>query len=89
MQNEQNRIELAAAHRALALYGLNEGVNNHISMKSSVCCQYSMIHFRHIQINIVVIFNNIRLRMISFYEFDETRKVYKTFNPNLNFVSMC
>ena len=34
MENEQARIELAAAHRGLAHYGLNEGVNNHISVLS-------------------------------------------------------
>lgn len=31
MENDIARLELATAHRALAFYGLNEGVNNHIT----------------------------------------------------------
>ena len=31
MENDIARLELAAAHRALAFYGLNEGVNNHMT----------------------------------------------------------
>lgn len=34
MENEIARIELATAHRALAFYNLNEGVNNHMTSKA-------------------------------------------------------
>ena len=41
MENEQARIELAAAHRGLDHYRLNEGVNNHISLRTKVCSRTS------------------------------------------------
>ena len=34
MENDIARIELATAHRALASYNLNEGVNNHMTSKA-------------------------------------------------------
>ena len=35
MENQIARIELATAHRAIAFYGLNEGVNNHMTAKAT------------------------------------------------------
>jgi ribulose-5-phosphate 4-epimerase/fuculose-1-phosphate aldolase len=37
MRFERKKKEIAAAHRALAAYGLNEGVNDGFSMKISFC----------------------------------------------------
>ena len=46
MENEQARIELAAAHRGLAHYGLNEGVNNHISVITKVSLSDDIVEIK-------------------------------------------
>ena len=43
MENKRARTELAAAHRGCAYYGLNEGVENHITMLAQV---WIMFHGR-------------------------------------------
>ena len=40
MDNKIARLELAAAHRGCAYYGLNEGVENHITMLAKVLDKY-------------------------------------------------
>ena len=57
---KRKKIELAGAHRALEFYGLNEGIDNHITTKDWIHILYRNMLYR---ITYTVLYRNMLYRI--------------------------